>query len=96
MAERCRDLTKMIDLAAKLAGRVADVAVKELDARESELWANAEVGKARRALEGARAGAVDALRAPRYFVRQADWLQERFPDARLRDVEGLVKRVSRA
>jgi type I restriction enzyme M protein len=39
---------------------------------------------------------VKALRSPRYLVRQADWLQERFPDARLRDVEGLVKLVDRA
>ncbi len=95
MAERCRDLTRQIDLAAKLAGRVADVAVKELDARDSALWANAEVTRARRTLEAARAGAVEALKAARYFVRQADWLQERFPDAVLRDVEGLVKQVSR-
>ena len=31
-----------------------------------------------------------------YFARQADWLQERFPEARLRDVEGLVRLVDRA
>ncbi|MDF1730802.1 MAG: class I SAM-dependent DNA methyltransferase [Minwuia sp.] len=96
MAERCRDLTKQIDLAAKLAGRTVDVAVKQLDARGSDLWVNADVTRARRALEGARAEAVEALRAARYFVRQADWLQERFPDAELRDVEGLVKLVDRA
>jgi type I restriction enzyme M protein len=29
-------------------------------------------------------------------VKQADWLQERFPDANLRDVEGLVKIVNKA
>ena len=96
MAERCRDLTKQIDLAAKLAGRAVDIAVKELDARQSEIWANADIIKARRALEGARAGAVEALRRTRYFVRQADWLQERFPEAELRDVEGLVKLVERS
>src|SRR6185437_11554598 len=33
---------------------------------------------------------------PRYWIKQADWLQERFPDAKLRDVEGLVKLVKRA
>ena len=38
MAECCRDLTKQIDLAAKLAGRSVDIAVKELEARESDLW----------------------------------------------------------
>jgi len=95
MAEHCRELTKEIDLAAKLAGRVNDISVKELDARGSDHWANAEVSRARRTLETARAEAVEALRRARYFVRQADWLQERFPDAKLRDVEGLVKLVDR-
>ena len=33
LAGRCRDLTKQVDQAAKLAGRVADSAVKELDAQ---------------------------------------------------------------
>jgi type I restriction enzyme M protein len=89
-ADRCRDLTKQIDLGAKLVGRAIDIAVKELDARDAEAWDNGEVNKARKALEVARAGAVEALRLPRYFVRQADWLQERFPEAKLRDVDGLV------
>ena len=31
-----------------------------------------------------------------YFWRQAHWLTERFPEAELRDVEGLVKLVDRA
>jgi type I restriction enzyme M protein len=75
---------------------VNDIAVKELDARNSDEWDNGEINKARKALETARAAAVEALRLPRYFVRQADWLQERFPEARLRDVEGLVKLVDRA
>ena len=95
MAERCRDLTKQIDLAAKLAGRTGDIAVKELAARESDHWANADINNARKALKGARGGAVEALRRARYFVRQTDWLQERFPEAELRDVEGLVKLVDR-
>ena len=29
-------------------------------------------------------------------MREADWLQERFPEAELRDVEGLVKLVDRS
>ena len=95
MAERCRYLTKQIDLSAKLAGRAVDIAVKELDARESDHWANTDINTARRVLENARAAGVEALRRMRYFVRQADWLQERFPDAELRDVEGLVKLVDR-
>ena len=96
LAERCRDLTKQIDLAAKLAGRAVDIAVRELDARESNHWANTDINTARRVLEDARSAGVEALRRARYFVLQADWLQERFPDAELRNVEGLVKFVSRA
>ena len=93
VAERCRDLTKQIDLPAKLAGRAIDIAVRELEAQKSNLWASAEIGRVRRALEDKRHDAVESLRRTRYFVRQADWLQERFPGAELRDVEGLVKLV---
>ena len=95
VAQRCRELSKQIDLAAKLADRSVGIAVKELDARGSDLWNNAEVNKSRKALEDARAGAVEPLRRTRYFVRQADWLQDRFPEAKLRDVQGLVRQVSR-
>ena len=95
MALRCRDLTKQIDLVAKLAGRTVDIAVRELDARESDHWANTDINTARRVLENARAAGVEALRRARYFVLQADWLQERFPKAELRDIEGLVKLVAR-
>jgi type I restriction enzyme M protein len=94
-AERCRDLTKTVDMAVKLAGRVIDTAVKDLDARDSEDWPGAETTRARKALETVRSEAVEALHQLRYFVKQADWLQDRFPDAKLRNVEGLVKLVDR-
>ena len=95
IVERCRDLTKQIDLAAKLASRAVDIAVKELDARRSDYWVNTDINTVQNALESVRANTVEALRQVRYFVRQADWLQDRFPDAKLRDVEGLVKLVDR-
>ena len=96
LADQCRDLTKQIDLAAKVAGRVIDVAIKDLEARESDAWPGSDVTRARKALEAARVEVVEALRGPRYFVKQADWLQDRFPKAELCDVPGLVKRVTRA
>jgi type I restriction enzyme M protein len=96
LMEQCLDLIKQVELAEKLVGHVVDVAVKDLGARESGLWFNADITRARKGAEGARVKAVEALRRPRYLVKQADWLQERFPDAELRDVEGLVKLVSRA
>lgn len=36
---------------------------------------------------------MEQLRQARYFYRQARWLQERFPESELLDVEGLVKLV---
>lgn len=96
LAERCRNLSKQIDLAVKLAGRVADMAVKNLEAKDSDNWPNTDINKAQKTLDGLRMEVTKALRQIRYFVRQADWLQERFPEASLVDVPGLVKRVSRA
>jgi type I restriction enzyme M protein len=94
-ADQCRDLTKQIDLATKLPGRAIDVAVKGLAARDSEAWRGTDITRARKALETTRAQAVEALHQVRYFVKQADWLQDRFPGAKLRDVDGLVKLVDR-
>ena len=96
VVDRCRELTKKVDLAARLGRRVVDIAVKELHARKSDLWANPDSNRALKALEDARTAGVESLRRTRYFVRQADWLQERFPNAELRDVEGLVKLVDRS
>jgi type I restriction enzyme M protein len=96
LAQRCRNLTKQIDLASKLAGRVVDICVKDLAARNSDLWVNADISRACKALDDARARVVEALRKTRYFVQQADWLQDHFPDAALCDVNGLVKLIDRA
>jgi len=96
LADKCRDLTRQIDLSVKLAGRVVDIAVKELGARDAESWDNAEINRAQKAVHDARSAVAENLRLARYFVKQADWLQDRFPDAELRDVDGLVRRVNRA
>jgi type I restriction enzyme M protein len=48
------------------------------------------------ALDLARQEATEHLKRARYVFGQAEWLQTRFPDAQLRDVEGLIKLVDRA
>ena len=53
------------------------------------------IGEARRPPEDARASAVEAPHRARDLIRRADWLRERFPDARLPDIERLVKLASR-
>ena len=96
MADRCSEFAKQIDLAARLAGRVVDVAVRELDARKSDLWTNTDINATRSTLGDSRTRSRRSTEPSPEFRAPADWLQDRFPDAELHDVEGLVKLVDRA
>ena len=87
------DLIRQIDHLAKLVTRAVDLAEKELGAKENGKWSSREIKLAAKVLEEARQTAVEQIRLVRYFYRHAHWLQERFPDAKLRNVEGLVKLV---
>lgn len=44
-----------------------------------------EITRARKAADEARSQAVEQLKQVRYFWKQAHWLTERFPEARLRE-----------
>lgn len=97
LAEQGRNLIKEIDLAYKLATRVIELAEAN-DAKDSELWDNTLLnGRGRSNLkktaDEARKLAVEQLKQVRYFYKQAHWLLSRFPEGKLRDVEGLVKLV---
>ena len=96
LAETSRDLVKQADLLYKLACRLIETCENECDARDSETWANRDVTRHRKAADEARQLAVEHLKQVRYFHRHAHWLTERFPEAKLCDVEGLVKLVDRA
>ena len=96
LAEAGRDLVRQSDLLYKLAGRLIDTCEQNYDTKASEAWPNREIARARKAADEARQAAVEQLKQVRYFWKQARWLTERFPDAQLRPVEGLVKLVDRA
>ena len=96
VAEASRALIKGIDHATKVCLRLAEQCEREFDARKADAWETAAINKLRKGLEEQRGAAVEQLRQVGYFHKQAEWLQERFPEAKLRDVEGLVKRVSLA
>ena len=66
---------------------------QECNAKESDAWVSRDITRARKAADEARGLAVEQLKQVRYFWKQAHWLTERFPEAKLRDVEGLVKLV---
>ena len=84
---------KQADLLYKLACRLIEICEKELSAKESDRWVTREIIRARKAADEARRAAVEQLKRIRYFWKQAHWLIERFPEGKLRDVEGLVKLV---
>jgi type I restriction enzyme M protein len=87
VADQAKALVKEIDHLYKLATRVheADVAVGSKPAE----------GKRRlNLLNTARKEVTEHLKGARNFHSQAEWLQTRFPDAELCDVEGLVKLIN--
>ncbi len=106
LTETSRDLVKRIDVLYKLAARLIEICERECNAKASRAWNGRAITLARKAADEARRNltkqdepfvhAWGQLRKVRYFWRQAHWLTERFPDATLRDVEGLVKLVDRA
>ncbi len=91
LAESSRDLARQTDLIYKLASRLSEAGENAADAKSRHA-----LSRARKAVDGARQRAVAQIQQVRYFWRQAHWLTERFPDAKLCDVDGLVKLVDRA
>jgi len=95
IAEEMRDLAKQADLIYKIAARARDAAVELAgDQTAAEHFNRRELTKLIKELDDMRKAAVEQLRLARYFHRQVIWLQDRFPDARLVDVPGLVKVVT--
>ena len=92
-AETSHDLIRQFDHVTKLLTRAVELAEKDLEARDSDAWVSRDIRAATKTLEDARHSAVEQLKLVRYFHRHSHWLQERFPGAKLRDVEGLVKLV---
>lgn len=90
IAEECRDLIKQADHLYKIIGRVSDESLNTQDKTGQR-----EVAKLRKELDELRKDAVEQLKLVRYFYKQIAWLQERFPQAKYQDVEGLVKLVSK-
>jgi len=94
--EAIRGLVKQVDLLYKLAARVADLG-RELagDDTVSAAYDRREAGKLVKLLDEQRKTAVEQLKHAVYFHRQVAWLQDRFPNAELEPVPGLVKLVDR-
>ncbi len=96
IAASSRDLIKQIEQLYKFVETQAKDSRERIkkDSRERIKKATAKgVHKSVKELDEQRKAAVQQLKQVRYLFKQARWLQERFPKAELRDVEGLVKLV---
>jgi type I restriction enzyme M protein len=97
LAETSRNYINQVDLAYKLGIRLIETAEKELSAKDADNWDIRTISSGKDSLkkqaEATRSEAVEVLKLVRYFFKQASWLLSNFPDAKLVDVEGLVKLV---
>jgi len=88
LAETSHNLVKQIDLLHKLVTRLIETCEKECDAKSSDAWNARDVTRARKSMDETRRQVADQLKQVRYCWRQAHWLTEHFPEAKLRNVEG--------
>ncbi len=94
--EAMRGLVKQVDLLYKLAARVAGFGTSvATDEKISEVYDRRATGRLVKQLEEERKAAVEQLKQAVYFHRQVAWLQDRFPEAELATVPGLVKLVDK-
>jgi type I restriction enzyme M protein len=107
IAAELRGLVKQADLLYKLAARVRDAANAFADDPSGKgdevvtetvdgLFDRRGLSRSIKDLDEARKILVEQLKLAVYFHKHVVWLQDRFPDARLVDVLGLVKVVSKA
>jgi type I restriction enzyme M protein len=96
-AEAIRGLIKQVDLLYNLAARIADLgAALAVDDAISAAYDRRAATKLLKQLDDERKAAVEQLKVAVYFHRQVAWLHDRFPNAELQAVLGLVKLVDRA
>ncbi len=95
LAEENKKLIKEAELMYRLINRLIDICLSEHNAKDDDRWNAREISNLKKQAEEARDEAVNQLKLGRYFHHQAEWLMERFPEEKLRDVEGLVKLVDK-
>jgi len=94
-SEENNKLIKEAELMYRLINCLIDECLNTHNAKGSDKWKTREISNLKKQTGEARNKAVSQLKLVRYFHHQADWLVERFPDEKLRDVEGLAKLVDK-
>ncbi len=99
VGDKAKALIKEIDAASKLLQKAQEalVAKGEKPAEGKKLLAAVEAARVALTVDlSVQRNSTGSLKRFRYFEGQAHWLLSRFPEGRLRDVQGLVKLVDRA
>lgn len=91
--DQLKVLFKQVDLLYKHTIRSIDFAEKELASKSYDEWDTRKINPLKKELDNLRKDAIGQLKMPGYYLKQIEWLQSRFPDAVLVDVEGLVKLI---
>jgi type I restriction enzyme M protein len=96
IAERIKGIIRQVDLLYKLTSRVVTAAFGlAKDESFAAAYDRRAAGKLAKQLEEERKAGVEQLKRATYFHRHILWLQDRFPDAEIQAVPGLVKVVTR-
>jgi type I restriction enzyme M protein len=93
LAEENNKLIKEAEFMYRLVNRLIDVCLNTYKAKDSDKWNMRKIFNLKKQTEEARDKVMSQLKIARYFHHQAEWLVERFPEEKLRDMEGLVKLV---
>ncbi|WP_252231862.1 N-6 DNA methylase [Clostridium sp. ZBS15] len=84
---------KTIDRLYKEANNILDKAEKELNAKKSDVWNTKVVRENRKIFEELRRKLIEFIKDINYIYSQVKWLQTKFVNAKLEDIEGLCKLV---
>ena len=97
LSVKTKELLKNLDQVYKTTINSLELAIalsKSLNVPIPYDFEEGPIPKQRKRLEELKQQASEQLKLMIYFYKQVDWLQNRFPEAELRDVEGLVKLTS--
>ncbi|MDE8674464.1 type I restriction-modification system subunit M [Priestia aryabhattai] len=87
-------MSKKVDKLVKISEMLIDFSTRELEAKSNKFWNNREMNRLYKNLCDQRDHLQVALGKPTYYFQQAEWLLERFPEAKLEDILGLCKLVN--
>ena len=86
---------KTIDHLYKEANNILDKAEKDLNAKKSDVWNTKVVRENRNVFEEVRRKLIEFIKDINYIYSQVKWLQTKFVNAKLENIEGLCKLVDR-